>query len=169
MMAERQLPVAENEQNVGSRSEGQQPEGQPTREETVPMSSYKKLQRDLQERTDKVKAFEAKAREGEPVEAALAREREEKETLQKELKVERIKRAAPADTHDAIDNFVSKYGIVPDDDDLKMFSKPVTVAEQAQQAPTQQESSGVRNSPAGAAGKPNYDDPEYLRSIQVEL
>lgn len=161
--------MAENEQNVSSQSEGKQPEGQPTREETVPMSSYKKLQRDLQKTQDAIKALEAKSREGESVEAALERERKERAELERELKVERVKRTAPAELHDVIDNFVNKHGFVPDDEDLALLATKVKPAENAQAASTQQQSSGVRNSPAGSSGKPDFGDVEYLKGIKVEL
>lgn len=159
--------MAENEQNEGARSEEQQ-ENLSTREETIPISSYKKLQRDLQKLQDSHKELVAKARQGEPVEAALAREREEKAALERELKVERIKRTAPSELHDVIDNFVNKHGLVPDDEDLELLSAKVKRTDNAE-ASTSNQSSGVRNSPAGKNSGPNWDDDEYLKSVRVEL
>ena len=154
--------MAEKEQTTPSQTEGQQGQPAPTQEEkTVSMSSYQTLQRDLQKTKDALKLRELKDREGESVEQALIYEREEKASLERELKIERVKRQTPADKHAVIDRFVEKHGFVPDAEDLELLTVNGTPQEEPQ-------SSGVRNSPASRGSKPNFDDDDYLRSVKLD-
>ena len=152
--------------------DGKQPEGtsqEGTPEPTVRMSDYKTLQRELQKEKDKNKELEAKTREGESVEQALEREREERKALERDLKVSRVKGEAPRELHGLIDNFVTKYGVVPDEDDLELLKKAAPVRTEETPNTTTTESSGIRNASAGKpkGGELSDDDLKRIKLSDI--
>lgn len=160
--------MAETEQKITAPVEGQQVETPPTQQEqTISMSAYKTLQKQLQRQGDTIKVLEEKSREGESVEQALTRERDRNKELERDLKVLNVKATAPAELHDVIDSFVNKHGFVPDEEDLALLSSKVTKAETQTTEATPSGSSGVRNSPAGKKTQ-DFTSDEYLQSIQLD-
>lgn len=145
------------DQNTPEQNEGTQ---QPTQEATVSMSAYQKLQQKLQKANDQLRQNDAKLREGETLEQAYAREQQRASELEKELQLERVRGKVPQEFQPLVDSFMTKYGFVPDEEDLALL-KPARSGE------TQNESSGLRNAPAGRANKPNYEDDDYLRSVKL--
>lgn len=157
----------ETEQNSAAQTEENSQEGTTQNEQTISMSAYKKLQRDLQKSQDTVKSFEAKQREGESVEQALERERQRADGLERELQVASVKASAPAELHDIIDSFVSKHGFVPDAEDMELLASKVTRSEPSNQETTTTQSSGVRNSPASRKPVDRTTD-AYLQSVTLD-
>jgi predicted nuclease with TOPRIM domain len=140
--------MAESEPKGGSQTDGTSgKEG--TQEKTVRMSDYQELQRQNQKLHDENKAFKEKQREGESVEDALKREREENARLNRDLGLERAKRTAPETLHGLIDRFVEKHGFVPDAEDIELLKSNLKPAEappgDGKQEGDGGESSGMRN------------------------
>jgi len=133
-------------QRVADENDGQAPvepdaaqDAPATPADTVPISAYKTLQRELQKVKDEVKQYK-----GEPsLEEQLAAATEEKTRLQRLLEAADARAKAP-EIAPLVDKFVEKHGIVPDAELLEEMKKLT----QSAPASTRPETSGMRNAPA---------------------
>lgn len=165
-----------DDQKSGQESEGTG-KSSTQKSDTISMSAYKTIQKDLQKAKDELKELKARAREGQSVEAQLNEVQTELEERNRELNTLRLKAIAPKELHDYIDKQLDKGRVLDEDDIQDLVDRlPKNVSEEGKPngktteekgKESQKETSGVRNSgPIVPDSDEALDD--YLKKTNVK-